>query len=159
MDIAVFGLGYVGTVTTACLSKLGHTVTGVDTNPSKVDSFNAGQSPVLEPGVNELLAEGLAQGRLRATTDAVDAVRGSRLALLCVGTPSRTNGDIDLTYIESVAGEIADAVAASDDQTDDDQTDNAPTDYVVVIRSTVLPPSIPSSCVRGREWPTSWILH
>jgi GDP-mannose 6-dehydrogenase len=128
MNVAVFGLGYVGTVTAACLGSRGHRVTGIDTNQAKVDKFNRGQSPVLEPGVSELLAEGLAEGRLRATNNATEAVLATDMALICVGTPSRPNGDIDLGCIDAVAGQIGEALAAV-----------ANPRYVVVIRSTVLP--------------------
>ncbi len=128
MNIAVFGLGYVGTVTAACLAGQGHTVVGVDVNGSKVDRFNRGESPVLEPGVPELLADGLRRGALRATVDTSDAVASTELALLCVGTPSRPNGDIDLTYVEAVAGEVGRALASAPARP-----------YVVVTRSTVLP--------------------
>ncbi len=131
MNIAIFGLGYVGTVTAACFSGLGHNVIGVDTSQSKVDKFNAGTSPVLEPGVPELLAEGLAAGRIRATTDAAEAVQSTDISLVAVGTPSRANGDIDLTYIERVAADIGNALRDSDR---DGQ-------HVLVIRSTVLPGS------------------
>ncbi|MEM7338503.1 MAG: nucleotide sugar dehydrogenase [Actinomycetota bacterium] len=128
MNIAVFGLGYVGTVTAACLSGLGHRVTGVDPLQPKVDALNDGRSPVLEPGVEELLAAGLAAGRIHATTDVAAAVAASELALICVGTPSRTNGDIDLRHIEAVSTQIGQALAAAE-----------PKPYTVVIRSTVLP--------------------
>ncbi len=129
MNIAIFGLGYVGTVTAACFSGLGHNVIGVDTSPEKVAKFNAGTSPVLEPGVPELLAEGLAAGRLRATIDAAEAVQNTDISLVAVGTPSRANGDIDLTYIERVAADIGTAL----------QTSEREGQHVLVIRSTVLP--------------------
>lgn len=130
MNIAIFGLGYVGTVSAACFSGLGHNVIGVDTNPTKVEKFNAGTSPVLEPGVPELLADGLAAGRLRATTSPTEAVHNSDISLVCVGTPSRVNGDIDLSYIESVARDIGQALQTSERG-----------HHVLVIRSTVLPGS------------------
>lgn len=128
MNIAVFGLGYVGTVTAACLAGRGHKVVGVDVNAAKVDRFNRGESPVLEPGVPGLLADGLAGGRLEATGDTAAAVAASDIALLCVGTPSRPNGDIDLGYIEAVADEIGRALAVG-----------PPRPFTIVIRSTVLP--------------------
>ncbi|MFW2382780.1 MAG: nucleotide sugar dehydrogenase [Acidimicrobiales bacterium] len=129
MNIAIFGLGYVGTVTAACFSGLGHHVIGVDTSPEKVAKFNAGTSPVLEPGVPELLAAGLESGRLRATTDPAEAVHNSDISLVAVGTPSRANGDIDLTYIERVAADIGSAL----------RTSHRDGQHVLVIRSTVLP--------------------
>lgn len=128
--IAVFGLGYVGTVTAACFAGLGHQVTGIDTNPDKVAQLERGDSPVLEPGVEELLASGLGLGRVAATVDIDRVVADSDLALVCVGTPSLANGNIDLRYILAVAGDIADALRRSDKKT-----------YTIVIRSTVLPGS------------------
>ncbi len=127
MRIAVFGLGYVGSVSAACLANEGHTVVGVDPNTDKVDQINAGVSPVLEPMVPEYLAAAVADGRIRATTSAADAVAETDISLLCVGTPSRANGDIDLRYIEQVAAEIGTALADLDH------------DHTVVIRSTVMP--------------------
>ena len=127
MRIAVFGLGYVGSVSAACLANEGHTVVGVDPNTDKVDQINAGVSPVLEPMVPEYLAAAVADGRIRATTSAAEAVAETDISLLCVGTPSRANGDIDLRYIEQVAAEIGTALADLDH------------DHTVVIRSTVMP--------------------
>lgn len=127
MRIAVFGLGYVGSVSAACLANEGHTVVGVDPNVDKVEQINAGVSPVLEPMVPEYLATAVADGRIRATTSAAEAVAETDISLLCVGTPSRANGDIDLRYIEQVAAEIGTALA------DLDHT------HTVVIRSTVMP--------------------
>ncbi len=127
MRIAVFGLGYVGSVSAACLANEGHTVVGVDPNTDKVDQINAGVSPVLEPMVPEYLAAAVADGRIRATTSAADAVAETDISLLCVGTPSRANGDIDLRYIEQVAAEIGTALAGLDHT------------HTVVIRSTVMP--------------------
>lgn len=127
MRIAVFGLGYVGSVSAACLANAGHTVVGVDPNVDKVGMINAGESPVLEPFVPEYIAAGVAEGRVKATTDAAVAVAETDLSLVCVGTPSRQNGDIDLKYIEGVAAEIGTALASADH------------DHVVVIRSTVKP--------------------
>lgn len=125
--IAVFGLGYVGTVTGACLSKAGHTVIGVDPNGVKVDSINAGASPVIEEGLEALVRQSVAEGRLSATTDAMAALAASDLSIVCVGTPSRSNGSIDLRYIESVCEQIGSALPLLERR------------HVVVIRSTVLP--------------------
>lgn len=129
MNISIFGLGYVGTVTAACLAGLGHRVIGVDIAEGKVDDLNNGRSPVLERGVEELLGEALADGRIRATTEIDDAVAGSEIALICVGTPSRSNGDIDLSHVEAVVTQIAESLAARPDTQE----------FTVVIRSTVLP--------------------
>ncbi len=128
--IAVFGLGYVGTVTASCFAGLGHRVIGIDTNADKVAQFARGDSPVLEPGVEELLASGLGNGLVNATGGIDEAVDGSDLALICVGTPSLPNGDIDLRYILAVADDIAGALRRLNKRS-----------YTVVIRSTVLPGS------------------
>jgi GDP-mannose 6-dehydrogenase len=127
MRISVFGLGYVGAVSAACLTADGHTVVGVDTNPVKADLVNQGRSPVIEEGLGELIAEGARAGRLRATTDCEEAVAGADLGFVCVGTPSNGNGSLDLTYLRRVAGDIGRAVRRR----------RSP--MVVVVRSTVLP--------------------
>jgi len=127
MKVSVFGLGYVGSVSAASLAADGHEVVGVDVNADKVASINAGRSPIVEPGLGDLLSRGVAQGRLRATTSTEDAIRSSEVSLLCVGTPSRRNGSLDLTYLERVCQQIG---AALRDQ---------PAYHVVVVRSTVLP--------------------
>ncbi|HMF96535.1 MAG TPA: UDP-glucose/GDP-mannose dehydrogenase family protein [Vicinamibacterales bacterium] len=127
MRVSVFGLGYVGCVSAAAFAADGHTVVGVDINPDKIAAVNAGHSPIVEPGLDELLARGAAEGRLRATTDTADAVRDTEVSLLCVGTPSRRNGSLDLTYLERVCEQIGGALAA------------APHYHVVVVRSTILP--------------------
>jgi GDP-mannose 6-dehydrogenase len=125
--VSVFGLGYVGCVSAAALAADGHEVVGVDVNPDKVAAVNAGRSPIVEPGLDECLARGVAGHRLRATTGAADAVRASEVSLLCVGTPSRRNGSLDLTYLQRVSEEIGEALR------------DAPQYHVVVVRSTVLP--------------------
>lgn len=127
MRVSIFGLGYVGCVTAACLARTGHHVFGVDINPDKVAMVNAGTSPLVEPGLGELLAEVTAAGRLRATTSTEEGVAGSDLALVCVGTPSRDNGQLDVDAIRRVAEEIG------------HQLRQHPRAYTVVLRSTVLP--------------------
>src|SRR5262245_23829614 len=127
MKVSVFGLGYVGTVSAASLAADGHTVVGVDINADKAAAVNAGRSPIVEPGLDELLAAGVASGHLRATTDAEDAVRSSEASLLCVGTPSRRNGSLDLTYLERVSEQIGQTLR------------DVSSYHVVVVRSTVLP--------------------
>jgi len=127
MKVSIFGLGYVGSVSAASLAADGHTVVGVDVNADKVAAVNAGRSPIVEPGLDELLAQGVAAGRIRATTDAADAVHASEVSLLSVGTPSRRNGSLDLTYLERVSEQIGRALRERDDY------------HVVVVRSTVLP--------------------
>jgi GDP-mannose 6-dehydrogenase len=114
-------------VSAASFAADGHTVVGVDVNPDKVASLNEGRSPIVEKGLDELIDENRANGRLRATTSTAEAVRDTDLSLICVGTPSRKNGSLDLTYLERVAEQIGEALK-------DKQTY-----HVVVVRSTVLP--------------------
>ncbi|HEX2370463.1 MAG TPA: nucleotide sugar dehydrogenase, partial [Acidimicrobiia bacterium] len=126
-SVAVFGLGYVGAVSAACLARDGHMVIGVDPNPLKVAMINEGRSPVVEPGLTGLVADMVAAGRLRATDDFRQAVAGSDVALICVGTPSRDTGDTDLSHLRAVARQIGDALS--------DRT----TPYTVCVRSTSFP--------------------
>lgn len=130
MQVSIFGMGYVGTVCAACLADRGHQVIGVDISQDKVDLINAGKSPIVEPGLGELLAKGVASGNLRATTDSADAVRNSHLSMICVGTPSKKSGDLDLVYIEAVTREIAEVLRDKRDR------------HTVVVRSTVLPGTV-----------------
>jgi GDP-mannose 6-dehydrogenase len=127
MNVSVFGLGYVGSVSAASFAADGHTVVGVDVNPDKVASLNEGRSPIVEKGLDELIRDNAANGRLRATASTAEAVRDTDLSLICVGTPSRKNGSLDLTYLERVAEQIGGALASKE------------TYHVVVVRSTVLP--------------------
>ncbi|MGH9004894.1 MAG: nucleotide sugar dehydrogenase, partial [Acidimicrobiia bacterium] len=127
MRISVYGLGYVGAVSAACLAADGHTVVGVDTNPVKVDLLNKGHAPVVESGLAALIEEGVRAGRLRATTDCDSAVAGTDIGLVCVGTPSRGNGSLDLTSLRRVAGDIGQAIRRR----------RSP--ITVVVRSTALP--------------------
>jgi GDP-mannose 6-dehydrogenase len=127
MRVSVFGLGYVGSVSAASFAADGHRVVGVDVNADKVAAINAGRSPIVEPGLDELLARTAAEGSLRATTSTEEAIGDSEVSLLCVGTPSRKNGSLDLTYLERVAEEVGTALRHKPDY------------HVVVVRSTVLP--------------------
>ncbi|MEO5898381.1 MAG: UDP-glucose/GDP-mannose dehydrogenase family protein [Vicinamibacterales bacterium] len=127
MNVSVFGLGYVGSVSAASFAADGHTVVGVDVNLDKVASLNEGRSPIVEQGLDELIRDNAANGRLRATTNTKEAVDATDLSLICVGTPSRRNGSLDLTYLERVCEQIGDALK-----------DKA-SYHVVVVRSTVLP--------------------
>jgi len=135
MRVSVFGLGYVGCVTAACLARAGHRVIGVDINPDKVTMVNSGTSPLVEPGLGELLAEVTASGQLRASTSVDEAVSGSELALICVGTPSRDNGQLDLGAVRRVAEQIGQCLRRQ------------PRAYTVVLRSTVLPGTTESTLV------------
>ena len=102
MKIAVFGMGYVGVVSAACLARDGHEVVGVDPQPAKVGIVNSGKAPIIEKNVSELIEEAVATGRLRATTSAAEAVAATDLSLVCVGTPSRKNGSLDTSAVERV---------------------------------------------------------
>ena len=125
--ISIFGLGYVGTVTAACLADRGFTVHGVDLNTTKVDLINAGKSPLRETRLDELLQRTVADGKLNATTDVADAIRRSDISLICVGTPSKQNGDLELRYVCRVAEEIGDILAEKQSH------------HTIILRSTVLP--------------------
>lgn len=127
MNIAIFGLGYVGSVSTACLAAAGHHVTGVDVDPHKLSLLRSGRAPVTEPGLDELLGRMIASGRVRVTDDADAAVASADLSLVCVATPSRRNGSLDTTYLERVIAEIGAALAGDSRY------------HVVAVRSTVLP--------------------
>ena len=104
--ISIFGLGYVGAVSVACLADNGHQVTGVDVNPTKVEMINRGQSPVVEEGMNELICKGVQAGRIKATSDAASAVAHSDVSFICVGTPSNNNGSLNLEYVRRVSADI-----------------------------------------------------
>jgi GDP-mannose 6-dehydrogenase len=127
MRIAMFGLGYVGCVSAACLARRGHNVLGVDVNPRKVDMVNGGLAPVVEPGLAELIEEQAASGRLSATVDHTGAIRAADVSIVCVGTPSASNGRPNLDALERVAGSIGEALSGSERR------------LTVVVRSTVAP--------------------
>jgi GDP-mannose 6-dehydrogenase len=127
MNVSVFGLGYVGSVSAASFAADGHTVIGVDVNPGKVASLNDGRSPIVEKGLEELIRTNRRNGRLRATTSTAEAIGTTDLSLICVGTPSRRNGSLDLCYLERVCEQIGDALRGKSSY------------HVVVVRSTVLP--------------------
>jgi GDP-mannose 6-dehydrogenase len=130
MRITIFGLGYVGAVCAGCLSARGHEVIGVDVSQTKIDLINQGKSPIVEPGLAELLAAGVESGRLRGTTDVAAAVLASDLSFIAVGTPSKRNGDLDLGYMESVCKQIGTALRDKQER------------HTVVVRSTVLPGTV-----------------
>ena len=98
MRVCILGLGYVGAVVSACLARNGHRVVGVDLNETKVATLNAGRSPIVEPQLEELIAAGVEEGRLHATTDVRQAVADSDVSMICVGTPSQADGSLDLQY-------------------------------------------------------------
>ncbi len=129
MNVSIFGLGYVGAVTAGCLTERGHRVIGADVQQGKVDAFNAGISPIVEPLLNELLADARTKSMLSATTDSAAAVRDSDVSIVCVGTPSLESGRLNLDYVRKVSEQISAAIAAK----------GAP--HVVIFRSTMLPGS------------------
>src|SRR5215207_7415132 len=115
MNISIFGLGYVGTVSAACFASTGHQVVGLDVMKDKVDAINNKQTPVLEPGLQDLISDMVEQGRLVATVDVAAAVRHCEVALICVGTPSNPNGSFKTDYLERVCAEIGEVLATIDD--------------------------------------------
>lgn len=127
MKIAVFGLGYVGTVSAACLARDGHDVIGVDVNAQKTEMVGRGLTPIIEPGLAELIKSGVRNGNLKATVSAKEAVEATDLAIICVSTPSRLNGDLDDSYLVRVAEEIGESLCGLGRR------------YTVVVRSTALP--------------------
>jgi GDP-mannose 6-dehydrogenase len=150
MKVAIFGLGYVGTVTAAGLASRGHDVVGVDVDALKVDAISRGESPVVEPGIDTLVKEAVAAGRLQATTDARLAIDEADVSLVCVGTPSSSRGDTDLTYIKRALSDLRAAMDAA----------QPPSSglHSVVIRSTV-PPGTCSTVVApifAEELPAGW---
>jgi GDP-mannose 6-dehydrogenase len=139
MKISVVGLGYVGAVSAACLARRGHDVTGVDVNERKVAQVNAGEAPVLEPGLPEAIAEASESGRLRATTDPAEAVRATDVSLVCVGTPSGSQGSLDLAAIERSCADIGQALRDKERR------------HTVVVRSTVLPGTTEETVIPALE--------
>jgi GDP-mannose 6-dehydrogenase len=129
MKLAVFGLGYVGSITAAALARDGHEVVGVDVAANKIEALRAGRAPVIEPGVDTIIAQAVADGRLRASDDPAEGLAGAQISLICVGTPSRPGGSLDLSYVTQVARQIGSKLSLA-----------AP-DHRVVVRSTVLPGS------------------
>jgi len=127
VKISIFGLGYVGAVSCACLPELGHEVIGVDTNPLKVQMINAGQSPVVEEGINELIEAAVKAGKLRATDDVEAAIMASEVSLISVATPSKPNYEPDLRAVDAVIESIGKVVARKRGA------------HTVVLRSTVAP--------------------
>ena len=113
MDVAVVGLGYVGAVTSACLAEMGHTVVGVDVDRQKVDEIAAGRSPIVEPRLDELVAAGRTSDRLRVTTDLASALGTCDVVMVCVGTPARSDGTVNLEHVERVSGEIGRELAGA----------------------------------------------
>src|SRR5512143_1632582 len=130
MRVVVVGLGYVGSVCSACLASRGHTVTGVDTSEYKVGCIARGESPIVEKGLAELIASARAAGRLSATTRIADAMPGAEAVLVCVGTPSAPDGSLDLSHVRRAVDEVGRALRTTGTFT------------AVVMRSTMLPGSV-----------------
>jgi GDP-mannose 6-dehydrogenase len=137
--VSIFGLGYVGSVSAACLAAAGHDIIGVDVSPTKVESIASGRSPIVEEGLESLIAQQVRAGRLRATTDVADAIEHSEISLICVGTPSRDNGSLDLSAVERVSETIGAALAG------------VTRPHVIVVRSTMLPGSTEGVVVPALE--------
>jgi GDP-mannose 6-dehydrogenase len=134
MKVAVIGLGYVGTVTAACLAAQGHDVWGVDVDAAKVNEIGAGHSPLAEPGLDELVTQTVRDGTLHATTSCAEALEAADISLVCVGTPSAARGDTDLFFIRRAVGDIASALRVVAPATS--------RRHSVVIRSTVPPGTV-----------------
>lgn len=130
MRVSVFGLGYVGAVSIACLARDGHEVIGVDISADKLDLIRAGRSPIIEEGMPELMAQVVASGRVRVTDDAAAAVHGTDVSFVCVGTPSSANGAQDLSAVLRLAGEIGAALKVKSGF------------HTLVVRSTVQPGTV-----------------
>ncbi|HTZ08917.1 MAG TPA: nucleotide sugar dehydrogenase [Acidimicrobiales bacterium] len=134
MKVAVFGLGYVGTVTAACLAANGHDVWAVDVDPDKVATVAGGSSPVVEPGLADLVADGIGAGRLHATTSVTDALGHAEVSMICVGTPTTAQGRADLSHVHAVMADIAAGLEAGPPP---------PSGFhAVVMRSTVPPGTV-----------------
>jgi GDP-mannose 6-dehydrogenase len=136
VDVAVLGLGYVGTVTAACFAAHGHKVVGVDTNPAKVQMLADGTSPISEPGLDSLVRAAISRDLLGATTDPQEAVRASDVSFITVGTPSRQNADVDLSAVRQVLTQIGLALRDHQDF------------HTIVLRSTVPPGTTSRLAVR-----------
>jgi len=126
--ISIFGLGYVGSVTAACLASRGHDITGIDVQSEKVAQINSGKAPISEPDLDALIHEQVEAGRLRATDDP-EAAASTDVSLVCVGTPSTASGELDLTFVDSVCQQIVDMLESSGKT------------HCLVFRSTMLPGS------------------
>ena len=133
--ISVFGIGYVGVVSAACLAKDGHHVIAVDVDPGKIKSINDGLSPIVENGLDELIKEMVAAGRIEATDDVQYAIENTDASFVCVGTPSAPDGSVGLTYVTSVCENIGKALAKKESF------------HSVVIRSTIVPGSTEGTCI------------
>lgn len=139
MKISIFGMGYVGAVSAGCLANDGHEVIGVDPNQTKVDLINSGKTPIIEKDIGEMVEKAVQGKLLRATTNVREAVFGTEISLICVGTPSQLNGNLDLTYVRRVCEEIGTAMKEKNGF------------HVVVARSTMLPGSMRNVVIPALE--------
>jgi GDP-mannose 6-dehydrogenase len=139
LNVSVFGIGYVGAVSAACLAREGHFVVAADSNVDKVNTINDGASPIVEPGLDELIQIAVEQERLRATTSAAEAVAATNVSIVCVGTPSRSNGSLDTSYVARVAENIGTQIKKKNDF------------HSVVVRSTTVPGTTESVIVPNLE--------
>jgi len=128
-SISIFGLGYVGSVTSACLADIGHKVIGVDINTDKVDQINKGLSPIVESGLSDLINKGVHSKNLMATKDPLYAINNTDISFIAVGTPSNSNGSLDISYVEAILKDIGSMLKDKKSK------------HTIIIRSTVLPSS------------------
>src|SRR5690242_17271241 len=138
-SVSIFGLGYVGTVTAACLASRGHKVIGVDPNPLKVQRIRDGSAPIVEKGVQDMIGPAAQTGLISATHDASEAIRDSDISFISVGTPSQKNGKLDLSHVRNVCADIGQALGAKQSF------------HWVVLRSTVLPGTTESVVIPALE--------
>jgi len=139
MKISIFGLGYVGAVSMACLARDGHEVVGVDLDPIKLDLIRQGRSPIVEEGIQELTAKVVASGLVRVTNDVIEAVHATKLSFICVGTPSSPNGSQDLSAVRRVSEQIGEALKTKTEY------------HTIVMRSTIQPGSMDEAVRAGIE--------
>jgi GDP-mannose 6-dehydrogenase len=126
-NISIIGLGYVGAVSSACLADMGHNIIGVDVDEDKVTAINAGESPIHEPGLQQLIGEQVSAQRLQATSDIKYAVANTDISFICVGTPTTENGDVNLDYVKTAITEIANEIQKKQ------------RNHIIIMRSTVPP--------------------
>lgn len=140
MNISIFGLGYVGSVSAACLANKGHSVIGVDSNKTKVDLINQGCAVIVEPGLKELTSFVVSQGLLRATTEVSDAILNTNISFICVGTPGKKNNSLDLKYVKKICEEIGQVLKEKNEH------------HIVVCRSTMFPGSVRNLVIPTLEY-------
>src|ERR1700761_8906600 len=127
MEVTIIGCGYVGLVTGVCLANIGHTVRGVEKDPRKLKALQDGHCPIFEPGLQELMNEAIANGQISFTDNVKIAAKDTDVVFLCVGTPPKPDGTVDMSYLETAGKEVCDALCANN------------SDYMVtiVVKSTV----------------------